>query len=221
MKAISSGVAAVVLLLRLASMAVETDTKKAENQGKERVPPGSTAYLDDRNGFRDLLFGTLRGSVRGLSHSERSGFKSTGRGTGVLLGGPGCYTRSGDSLKIGKANLWPIIYCFHNDRLFSVNISTAEGAQLYDSLEAIWGKETSLTRGAVTGEEAHFTTEWRGRRVAARLEVSFVNLLGQLVPSRGDLEIWSISLAAEHESAEADAERRRKATQGRSVERDM
>ena len=91
------------------------------------------------------------------------------------------------------------------------------------SPQAIWGKETSLTKGATADAEPdlHLTIDWRGQQVATRLQVSAVELGGQLIPANGYMEIWSIELANERDRDQSDVERRRKATMGRSVERDM
>jgi hypothetical protein len=71
--------------------------------------PGSLAYLDFRNGFRDLKFGDP--PTQNMTVFEEGGDTKF-------------YRRSSDDLTIGNANIKEISYGFYKGRLYSVLLQT-------------------------------------------------------------------------------------------------
>jgi hypothetical protein len=102
------------------------------NPGSQSAEPvasmGTLAYLDERNGFRDVSFGGA--PLLGMRLVEDDGDEKF-------------YTRPADDLSVGNGALASISYGYYKSQLFSVNLN-AEGLvnsrALLDTLEAAYGK---------------------------------------------------------------------------------
>lgn len=117
------------------------------------VEPGSTAYLDWKNGFRDLRFGDPPSTLGTESQCRRDeqGHKDLCR-------------RSGDRLRIGKARVEKIEYAFFQQQLWYVAIqSSKDCGQLKLAIDAAYGEPTRTRREADWDEY-----EYEGQRVHAR-----------------------------------------------------
>jgi hypothetical protein len=89
--------------------------------------PGSLAYLDYKNGFRDLTFGDP--PKAGMVLREDSGDSK-------------CYLRPSDDLSIGGAELSEIVYGFYKNRLHAVRMITrgySNSRALLDVLRQAYG----------------------------------------------------------------------------------
>ena len=75
------------------------------------VPMGSIAYLDARNGFRDVTFGSSVSKYPGMVLVERDGDMKV-------------YKRPKDDLTLGEGRLQSILYFFYKDQLSEVMLET-------------------------------------------------------------------------------------------------
>lgn len=75
--------------------------------GAGEVVSGSTAYLDAKNGFRDMAFGSA--PTAGMALMEDGGDNKY-------------YTRTNESLMIGAAQIHRITYGYYKNRLSSIRI---------------------------------------------------------------------------------------------------
>jgi hypothetical protein len=93
----------------------DTGTKKAPQKDASPPPqtpsPGSLAYLDHKNGFRDLTFGDPPPAGMVLREQDRHGEKKI-------------YDRPADDLRIGAAEISYISYRFYKNRLSGVMLLT-------------------------------------------------------------------------------------------------
>jgi hypothetical protein len=71
--------------------------------------PGHTGFLDSKNGFRGIPFGTNIADFKGLSlYRDRGGVKG--------------YRKADEDLSMGNASVLSIIYVFVHDKFFAVSI---------------------------------------------------------------------------------------------------
>jgi hypothetical protein len=92
--------------------------------------PGSVYYLDSKNGFRDLKFGSTPTKDMELARVD---------------GDERIYQRPKDSLEIGDGKCKQILYVFYKNRLHTVQIVTGgrnNSRAVRDALYAAYGKPT-------------------------------------------------------------------------------
>jgi len=112
----------VVLTLAGVTWAKEPSSKSAAEPG-----PGSLAYLDAKNGFRDVRFGSAPTKDMELARVD---------------GEEKIYVRPRDSLEIGGGTCKEILYVFHAGRLRAVSVSTEgwkNNRAVRESLHAAYG----------------------------------------------------------------------------------
>ena len=96
--------------------------------------PGSLAYLDFKNGFRDLTFGDPYPQTMRLIEDD---------------GETKYYTRAGDDLTIGGSTVQRIVYGFYQGRFYAVLIETdgyANSRALLEVLREAYGPGTRPNR---------------------------------------------------------------------------
>jgi hypothetical protein len=97
---------------------------------------GSTEALDEKNGFRDMTFGTDIGSVSGLTPVEGEGADSV------------WYVKEGDSMNVGAATLTSLRYNFYKGQ-FAVAQLAANGNDcdvLAETLREKYGKGSKSSK---------------------------------------------------------------------------
>jgi hypothetical protein len=97
---------------------------------------GSTEALDEKNGFRDMTFGTDVDSVSGLTAVEGEGADSV------------WYVREGDSMNVGSATLTSVRYNFYKGQ-FAVAQLAASGDEcdaLQETLREDYGKGSKSSK---------------------------------------------------------------------------
>ena len=147
------------------------------------IVPGTAAYLDLKNGFRDVVFGTPSGSFNDLVLKDRDDAAQTAT-----------YTRSGDVLNIGGVPLQEIDYTFFKDQLAKIAVkwklefatndfSTPPSSGLAANCTELYGRprETQKQR-----ESAQYV--WSGQRV--NIQLSEIKLPGVAAPGGGS---WAIA----------------------------
>jgi hypothetical protein len=95
------------------------DEKKAETNTSEQTEQRS--YPNEPDGFRGIKWGTSLDSLAGMRYFTD-------------IGGQKCYTRKGDILKLGQAELRNISYCFWQGKFCSVIVS-CDGVVNYSALK--------------------------------------------------------------------------------------
>ncbi len=128
--------------------------------------PGSLAYLDAHNGFRELTFGEPPAPSMVLANE---------------VGAKQYYTRPDDNLSLGAAHLEPLLYGFYKQRLQTVLIQTKGAANshaIFEELQRAYGPGTQPDPS-----QPRYT--WRGRRVSVSYQEN---------ASTHDAEIWFHSL---------------------------
>jgi hypothetical protein len=91
----------------------------------DSVPAGSADYLDAKNGFRDLQFGT--GVAPDMKLAEKQDAEETKS-----------YVRTSDELEIGPAKAREIRYVYFDNGLTSVIIETPDLENSQALLDVIW-----------------------------------------------------------------------------------
>lgn len=91
----------------------------------EAILAGSVDYIDAKNGFRDLKFGT--GVTADMKHADEQDAEQTVS-----------YVREGEDLQIGAATAKEIRYAFFRDGLTSVLIDTADRENSRALLDVLW-----------------------------------------------------------------------------------
>jgi hypothetical protein len=170
------GGATIIMLLMLFVGFSEIDAASSKRQ--TGPAPGTLAYLDAKNGFRDLTFGDPPTPEMDLV-TDAGDLKT--------------YVRPSDDLTLGGAQLQTIGYRFYKDCLYSVAIIAkgyANGVAILEVLRQAYGK----------GEQPNqFLDEflWRGRRV-------WVLYGRQRVTETTDVLWQSVPLDRERQAAEKD-----------------
>jgi hypothetical protein len=121
---------------------------------------GTSAYLDEVDGFRDARFGMSFDAFAGLEQAES------------LSSNRICYTRAGDDLDVGAARLVAIKYCFQDKRLWAI-LFEAAGPQNTGALRRFM--ENSYGPGAAeraAEPDAARRLFWHGRRNHAYFAVA-------------------------------------------------
>ena len=116
-----------VLSILLAPVALRADSSL--EVPSPPVAMGSLAYLDARNGFRDMQFGTPFSTFKNLHLEEDSGDIKV-------------YSRPGDALTMGEAKLAHLYYAFYKGRLSNVHMTTdgpTSSRAALASLQAAYG----------------------------------------------------------------------------------
>jgi hypothetical protein len=147
-------------------------TAPAKSQDKAAVHPvtkepaenerGHVHYLDYRNGFRGVKFGTPVSSFQGLELIRDSGATKI-------------YRKANDDLKIGEAQLEQIRYHFVDDKFMGVSLFTKEesdGEALLTVFELAYGNGIPQ-KPHHGGQNSNHTTHadeflWKGKVANAR-----------------------------------------------------
>ncbi len=137
-------------LVCLAASLLVVATVIAEETPKEKVNPGSVAYLDSLAGFRGVKFGTALSQFKDLSLDHDHGKLKL-------------YTKKDENLKLGLATLGTIVYHFFDDKLYGVSIHTNDPANT-QTLVAIAG--TGFGPGAKLDQQ---NTIWQGETAWAQM----------------------------------------------------
>jgi hypothetical protein len=107
--------------------AADSPSAFASSAATANPPPGSLAYLDAKNGFRDLTFGDP--PPEGMLPTEEDGDRRV-------------YVRPDDELTIGGAHMRRMTYTFYKDRFAAVRLHTttlADGRALLAVLQQAFG----------------------------------------------------------------------------------
>lgn len=107
--------------------AADSPSAFASSAATANPPPGSLAYLDAKNGFRDLTFGDP--PPEGMLTTEEDG-------------GRRVYVRPDDELTIGDAHVRRMTYTFYRERFAAVRLHTttlADGRALLAVLQQAFG----------------------------------------------------------------------------------
>lgn len=141
--------------------------------GLPAMPPGATLSerLSKDNGFRDAQVGRRRSEFQGLQRRKKWDDKPLGLRA---------YARSGEYLLVGAATVERIVYRFHEDQLFSVELLSEDlihCSTLREVLTAMygpglaslsgydqtawWGDDVTLLFTNMAGCSAEFT--WRSK----------------------------------------------------------
>jgi len=130
---------------------------------KEPAPDqmGHVHYLDYKNGFRGVKFGSPSSAIPGLSLvSEKGSMK--------------VYQKSGESLTLGACQLDHIYYHFVDDKFMGVSLfpkDIDDGQALREIFEIAFGDGMTAKPHADAGEHHQHADEffWRGKIANARI----------------------------------------------------
>jgi len=122
---------------------------------------GHVHYLDYRNGFRGVKFGSPSSAISGLSLVRESGSMKI-------------YQKSGDTLTLGACNLDHIYYHFVDDKFMGVSLfpkDVDDGQALREIFEIAFGAGATSKPHADSGEHHQHADEffWRGKVANARI----------------------------------------------------
>ena len=122
---------------------------------------GHVHYLDYKNGFRGVKFGSPASAISGLSLSRDQGAMKI-------------YVKSGDMLNIGEAQLDKILYHFVDDKFVGVSLfpkDADDGKALLQIFEIAFGSGATGKPHADSGEHKQHADEffWKGKIANARL----------------------------------------------------
>jgi hypothetical protein len=125
---------------------------------------GHTHYLDYKNGFRGVKFGSPSSSIPGLS-------LVTERGTMKI------YQKSGDTLTLGACQLDKILYHFVDDKFMGVSLfakDVDDGKEIRQIFEIAFGNGATGKPHADSGEHHQHADEffWAGKIANARITYS-------------------------------------------------
>jgi hypothetical protein len=133
---------------------------------KEPAPNemGHVHYLDYKNGFRGVKFGSPSSAIPGLSLVRESGAMKI-------------YQKSGDTLILGACTLDHIYYHFVDDKFMGVSLfpkDPDDGQALREIFEIAFGEGATSKPHADAGEHHQHADEffWRGKIANARLTFS-------------------------------------------------
>jgi hypothetical protein len=122
---------------------------------------GHVHYLDYRNGFRGVKFGSPSSAIPGLSVVREQGAMKI-------------YQKSGEALNIGDCQLDKILYHFVDDKFMGVSIfpkDPDDGKALLQIFEIAFGSGATGKPHADAGEHHEHADEffWKGKIANARL----------------------------------------------------
>jgi hypothetical protein len=122
---------------------------------------GHVHYLDYRNGFRGVKFGSSSSAIPGLSLTREQGSMKI-------------YQKSGESLSIGDCQLDRILYHFVDDKFMGVSLfpkDTDDGKSLQQIFEIAFGDGATSKPHADAGAHHEHADEffWKGKIANARL----------------------------------------------------
>ena len=122
---------------------------------------GHVHYLDYRNGFRGVKFGSPSSAIPGLSLVREQGVMKI-------------YQKSGDTLSIGDCQLDKILYHFVDDKFMGVSLfpkDSDDGKALLQIFEIAFGHGATAKPHADAGEHHEHADEffWSGKVANARL----------------------------------------------------
>jgi len=156
-------------VVTLASVAFAQDKPAAKPAtsvhpaGKEPAPDqmGHVHYLDYKNGFRGVKFGSPSSAIPGLSVVREQGSMKI-------------YQKSGENLTLGACQLDHIYYHFVDDKLMGVSLfpkDADDGQALREIFEIAFGDGATSKPHADSGEHHQHADEffWRGKIANARL----------------------------------------------------
>ena len=122
---------------------------------------GHVHYLDHKNGFRGVKFGSPSSAIPGLNLvTERGSMK--------------IYQKSGDTLTIGVCQLDKILYHFVDDKFMGVSLfpkDIDDGKELRQIFEIAFGEGATAKPHADAGEHHQHADEffWKGKIANARI----------------------------------------------------
>lgn len=127
----------------------------AENQ------MGHVHYLDYRNGFRGVKFGSPSSAIPGLTLTREQGAMKI-------------YQKSGDTLTLGACQLDRLLYHFVDDKFMGVSMfpkDVDDGKALQEIFEIAFGQGATANPHADSGEHHQHADEffWRGKIANARI----------------------------------------------------
>jgi hypothetical protein len=122
---------------------------------------GHVHYLDYRNGFRGVKFGSPASAISGLSLTRDAGAMKI-------------YQKSGEVLNIGDCQLDKILYHFVDDKFMGVSLfpkDADDGKALLGIFEIAFGTGATAKPHADAGEHRQHADEffWKGKIANARL----------------------------------------------------
>lgn len=125
---------------------------------------GHVHYLDHRNGFRGVKFGSPSSAIPGLSLTREQGAMKI-------------YEKSGETLNIGACQLDKILYHFVDDKFMGVSLfpkDADDGKALLDVFEIAFGGGATGKPHADSGEHKQHADEffWKGKIANARISFS-------------------------------------------------
>jgi hypothetical protein len=149
------------------AFAQEKPAAKAAGNGHPTVKePGPTEmghvhYLDYKNGFRGVKFGSPSSAIQGLSLVREAGSMKI-------------YQKSGEALTLGACNLDHIYYHFVDDKFMGVSLfpkDVDDGQALREIFEIAFGEGATAKPHADSGEHHQHADEffWRGKIANARI----------------------------------------------------
>jgi hypothetical protein len=135
----------------------------AHPAAKEPAPNemGHVHYLDYKNGFRGVKFGSPSSAISGLSLVRESGPMKM-------------YQKSGETLTLGACTLDHIYYHFVDDKFMGVSLfpkDVDDGKALREIFEIAFGDGATAKPHADAGEHHQHADEffWRGKIANARI----------------------------------------------------
>jgi hypothetical protein len=122
---------------------------------------GHVHYLDYKNGFRGVKFGSPSSAIPGLSLVRESGAMKI-------------YQKSGDTLVLGACTLDHLYYHFVDDKFMGVSLfpkDVDDGQALREIFEIAFGAGATAKPHADSGEHKQHADEffWRGKVANARI----------------------------------------------------
>jgi hypothetical protein len=164
---VAASAAALASSLAFAQDKVATPAKKpmaaAHPAGKEPADNemGHVHYLDYKNGFRGVKFGSPSSSISGLSLTRQQGSMKI-------------YSKSAETLNIGDCQLDKVLYHFVDDKFMGVSLfpKDADDAKaLQEIFEIAFGDGATAKPHADSGAHREHADEffWRGKVANARL----------------------------------------------------
>ena len=152
-----------------ATLVLAQDRPAAKSAGsghpvaKEPAPNemGHVHYLDYKNGFRGVKFGSPSSAIPGLSLVREQGSMKI-------------YQKSGESLTLGACSLDRIYYHFVDDKFMGVSLfpkDVDDGQALREIFEIAFGEGATAKPHADSGEHHQHADEffWRGKIANARI----------------------------------------------------
>lgn len=122
---------------------------------------GHVHYLDYKNGFRGVKFGSPSSAFQGLTLSREQGAMKI-------------YSKSGDTLTVGDCQLDRVLYQFVDDKFMGVSLfpkDPEDGTALLEIFEIAFGDGATAKPHADVGDHKQHADEffWKGKIANARL----------------------------------------------------